>query len=176
MSKLYDTIFVLWGDRFEEAAAAILITELRRAGLRVKVVGLSPQPINGLHGLGLWPDLNLDQALSMADQAVCLVIPCAAPNFKRFLNDPRLAEFFERAASNEVRFVVGYFDMDKTRISGLRLPADNTLFYPRREYLVEFARRLVGLLANPPQTVGIQGGNNGQVYSSPLNKTRRCNL
>ena len=34
-------IFVLWGNGFDEAMTAIFVTELRRAGLRVKVVGLT---------------------------------------------------------------------------------------------------------------------------------------
>jgi len=76
-----------------------------------------------------------------------MIVPHPLANFRRLLNDPRLNDFFQQAASNGSRFVVGYFDRGKTHISGLHLTANNTLFYPQHEYLLEFARRLAKLLS-----------------------------
>ncbi len=69
--------FVLWADRFDETLAALFVAELRKAGLRVKLVSLVGQPSSGAYGLTLVPDLTLEQALPMAHQASCVVIPQA---------------------------------------------------------------------------------------------------
>ena len=74
MRKLNDYVLVLWAERFDEAAATIFVTVLREAGLRVKVVGLTPPPVSGAHGLALVPDLSLDQALPLA------ALACGKPN------------------------------------------------------------------------------------------------
>ena len=96
MARSLPTIFVLWGEHFDEAAAVIFITTLREAGLRVKIVGLSGSCVKGAHGLGLLADLTLDEALTLADQAICVVIPCTTQNFQRVKGDPRVGEFLER--------------------------------------------------------------------------------
>lgn len=98
MSRAQPTVFVLWGDQFDEAAAALVITGLRQAGLRVKVVGLHGTCVKGAHGLGLLADLTLDQALTIADRAICVVFPCTTQSFQRARDDPRLEEFLARAA------------------------------------------------------------------------------
>jgi hypothetical protein len=54
-----DLILLLWSDRFDEAATAIFATELRQAGLAVKVVGLAGHQAAGSSGLVLGADLTL---------------------------------------------------------------------------------------------------------------------
>ncbi|NJN98486.1 MAG: DJ-1/PfpI family protein [Anaerolineales bacterium] len=83
MARHRDYVFVLWADQFEEAPATIFVTELREAGLRVKVVGATPAPISGLHGLALVPDLTLDQALTLLAQVICLIIPQTGRGYLR---------------------------------------------------------------------------------------------
>jgi len=147
MPKSNDIIFVLWGDNFEEAAATIFVTELREAGLRVKVVGLTPPNIKGSRGLALVPDLTLEQALPLAGQSVCLVIPCASPGIKRLNNDPRLGQLFRLARSNKAKFVVGQLrESDITDFGLLLLYAERVFMYPDREDLVKFARKLADSL------------------------------
>jgi hypothetical protein len=146
--KFHDYVFVLWGDKFEEAIATIFVTELREAGLRVKVVGLTPQRISGLHGLALVPDLTLDQALPLASQAMCLVIPNAASGLKRLKNDPRLREFFAIARANRAKFIIGSSGQADLADLGLGPIAEESLVvYPEHEGLVEFARELGGSLS-----------------------------
>ena len=89
MPKRQGDIFVLWGHRFDEATATILITELRKAGLRVKVVGLTRQLASGSYGLALVHDLTLEQALPLAHQTCCLIIPSKMPGIKRLEKNPR---------------------------------------------------------------------------------------
>jgi hypothetical protein len=153
MSKSNDTIFVLWGDDFEETAATIFVTELREAGLRVKVVGLTPPPVRGARGLALTPDLTLEQALPLASQAICLVIPCASPGLRRLNNDPRLGELFRLVRSHNAKFVVGQLRESDIAEFDLFSPAgDGVFIYPGREDLVAFARKLAGLLSTMSPT------------------------
>jgi hypothetical protein len=144
MLKFDDYVFVLWGNQFDEATATIFVTELREAGLRVKVVGLTPRQINGAHGLALVPDLTLDQALPLAPQAICVILPYASRGIKRLRNDPRIREFFHLAyASNRAKFVVGQFNQAAIAKLGLfPVSADNVVVYPGSEDLVAFARQM----------------------------------
>lgn len=143
-------IFVLWADNFEEVAATVFVSELREAGLRVKIVGLTGLRSRGAHGLVLVPDLTLDQALPLACQASCLVIPCLASNFKSLKNDPRLPKFFEQIQSVQARFVINdSFSAELFDLTFRSGPApERLLIYPDNQEMVSFARSLVGLLTN----------------------------
>jgi putative intracellular protease/amidase len=151
MPKPEDYVFVLWANEFEETTATIFVTELRRAGLRVKVVGLTQRRSNGIYGLALVPDLTLDETLPLVPNTICVVIPCKSPRVKQLRNDPRLREFFCQAHSNRAKFVIG--QLNETDIANLRLfpvSTDNVIVYPE-EGLVEFVRRLAGLLSTAIQ-------------------------
>ena len=148
MSKIHTYVFVLWGEKFEEDTAAIFVTELRKAGLRVKVVGLAPQHINGAHGLALVPDLTLDQALPLANHTTCLIVPYKSRGIKRLNNDPRVQKFFAQALANQARFVFGPVNNGDIAESGLlpKAAMDQIIVYPKCENMVEFARELADLL------------------------------
>lgn len=137
MPNAQDYVFVLWGDRFEEAVATIFITTLREAGLRVKVVGLSQRRIRGVHGLTLVPDLTLEEALPLAPQTTCLIIPCQAACLNRLASDPRLADFIRQA--NQATFVVGNGSPEP---GGLPALSHRITIYPDQENLVAFAREI----------------------------------
>ncbi|MCB9078360.1 MAG: DJ-1/PfpI family protein [Anaerolineaceae bacterium] len=142
-------IFVLWGNHFEEATATIFVTELREAGLRVKVVGLTPQRISGSHGLALVPDLTLDQALSLAIKVICLVIPHTSSGLNRFKNDPRLRHLFSQAFENQAKFVIS--QLNETDLPNLNMfpgsLADQIIAYPvNKPEMVGFARELANSL------------------------------
>ena len=149
MSNSNGYIFLLWGERFEEAVATIFVTELREAGLRVKMVGLTLRRISGSHGLVLVPDLTLDQALPLATQATCLVIPHSTYGLKRLKNDPRLREFFDQALANQARLVLAQLNETDLADLGLsHMPAvEQVMVYPVNSIkLVEFARQLANSL------------------------------
>ncbi|MBN1991673.1 MAG: DJ-1/PfpI family protein [Anaerolineae bacterium] len=151
MPRAEDYVFVLWADEFEETAATIFVTELRRAGLRVKVVGLTQRRSNGIYGLALVPDLTLDETLPLALNAICVVIPCKSPRVKQLRNDPRLREFFYQAHSKRARFVIG--QLNEPDIANLRLfpvSTDNVIVYPE-EGLAEFVRKLAASLTTSVQ-------------------------
>lgn len=107
MAEAQDYCFVLWADRFDEVVAVVFVAELRRAGLRVKLVGLPGPSFVGVHGLALTPDLTLDEALALAERAACIVVPCDSPAMQRLTNDPRLAELLEQAEAGGAQIVAG---------------------------------------------------------------------
>jgi hypothetical protein len=138
-------VFVLWGDSFDEVAATIFVTEMRKAGLRVKLVGLAGNQMKGAHGLALVPDFSLEQALTRIRRIVCLVIPCTARNSHQLKRDPRLREFFLLAEANQARFIVGEMGrLGATTRGELDLPKER-IVYPNSEQLVQFAREIAGL-------------------------------
>jgi len=97
---------VLWGMHCDEAAAAIFVTTLRAAGLRVWLVGISGGRIAGGHGMRIQPDLTPSQALPLADQACCVVIPCVALLLLRFLNDPTVEALLHRATAAQATVII----------------------------------------------------------------------
>ena len=107
MTKNNHYIFVLWGKNFDEPAASLFVSGLRAAGLRVKVVGLDGQQAAGSHGLVLVTDMPLSKALTLADKTICIIIPCASPQWTRIQNDPRVGELFNRTQANHGKFVLG---------------------------------------------------------------------
>jgi hypothetical protein len=137
-----DYIFVLWGDQFDSLAASIFVTQLRKAGLRVKLVSLARQTITGTQGLTLLPDLTLEQALPLAKKAIGVIIPCGPLGAKQLENDPRLDGFFKNAHANNARFVIG----DSCNVADTKLfpPAisDKITIYPGHEDLLGFAHQL----------------------------------
>ena len=139
-------VFVLWAHQFEEATATIFVSELRRAGLRVKVVGLTQRRSAGVCGLALLPDLTLEQALPLASHTLCLVIPCTSPAAKRLKNDPRLADFFGQAHANQAKFVIG--PLDEVDLNLFPPAIDKITIYPGSEDLIEVARGLARSLSN----------------------------
>ena len=147
MSKSKDYIFVLWSDGFDEMVATIFVTELREAGLLVQIVGLIPRQISGAHGLGLIPDLTLDQALPLASSAICVIIPSSSRWKPHFDNDPRIYQLLEQAHQNRAIFVTGIRkEMNDTLLDISSAISENTIIYPDAENLVIFARKMVQLL------------------------------
>jgi hypothetical protein len=153
MSKLQEYVFVLWGDGFDETTATIFVTELRKAGLRVKVVGLTRQQTSGAYGLALVPDYTLEEALSLTAQTRCLVIPCPLRIAKRLKNDPRLGHFICQIQSHQARFVIGQLNGADPRELGLySLSLDDVTVYPEGDGLAAFARQIADSLSMRTQT------------------------
>jgi hypothetical protein len=145
-SKAY--VFVLWGDGFDEAVAAIFVTQLREVGLPVRVVGLTSRQIHGNRGLALVPDMTLDEALPLADQTSCLIIPSKSRWIEQYKYDPRIRKFLQLANANNAKFVIGKLQ-DSTQID-LDLPElikNKLIAYPETEDLVDFARKIAQILS-----------------------------
>jgi putative intracellular protease/amidase len=151
--KNSDYVFILWGDKFEEAEAAIFATELRRTGLCVKLIGLAGQRSTGMHGLVLLSDMTLGEALPLAHKAICVVIPCNAATAKRIENDPRILDFFQQAKRNGAQFIMKQVDKAAEPFAAKRLIAtDNITTYSEDDDLTGFARHIAGLLFDASKT------------------------
>ena len=142
-------VLVLWGERFEEATAAIFTTRLRQAGLCVKLVGIAGQRPIGKNGLALYPDVSLGEAVRMAENAVCVILPCSAATLKQVEADPRMSDLYRKARVNGATFVVSKSDsLQKTRL-GKMLGNDQALFaYGTADNLLTSADELMQNLAN----------------------------
>ena len=136
------TILVLWGDNFDEAAAAIFVTELREAGLPVKIVSLTVHQPKGKRGLTIRPDLTLDQALPLVAKTGCIIIPSDSRWEDRYGHDPRLSDLCTRANSHQAKFVLSKRDRPGKLVL---VPQDcnNILIYPDKSDLLPFVQDLV---------------------------------
>ncbi|MCB0210858.1 MAG: hypothetical protein KDJ52_16080 [Anaerolineae bacterium] len=131
-------VFVLWADGFLEAAATIFVTELRRAGIRVKVIGISRQYSKGIYGLALTPDLTLSQATALLSQITHLIIPATSSAVQRLKNNPYVTTFFEQINRYHIPILIGD---DAAEIS-MFLEGTVTVFPADSEDLVSFARQV----------------------------------
>lgn len=148
MFKIQDYIFVLWGNQFDSLAATVFLTQLREAGLRVKLVSLARQSTTGTYAVTLVPDLTLEQALPLANKAKGVIIPCGSLAPPQLLNDPRLEDFFRQAQAGGAKFVMG--QTSNLAFDSLFPPLSDhqIVIYPADEDLVSFARQLAILLSN----------------------------
>jgi hypothetical protein len=153
MSRSQFVVFVLWSHYFEEAPAVLFITELRQAGLCVKVVGLRGAQAPGVHGVVLQPDLTLGQALRLVQRASCVVLPCPAKRIRALQNDPRLLEFFQQAAANGALCVLAQDEPAKNDAMPSPLACfDQILYYPTLETLLPFIQEVLCALGQRSMT------------------------
>ena len=145
MSKAGEIVFILWGNGFDEVTTTIFVTELRRAGLRAKIVGLTRRHSIGAYGLVIEPDLTLEMAIPLAASAICLIIPYASSGHKRLANDPRLSDFFGLIQANGARFILG--SLDEADLEMFPPGIDKVVVDLESEDLIKFARNLARSLS-----------------------------
>ncbi len=131
---------VLWGASFEETVAVIFIAALRQAGLSVQLIGLIGPQAAGTYGLALYPDMSLSDALPLASQTICILIPCDPTTARRIENDPRVCTFFEEAAMNNALFIVSDGAViTLTSLHSLAIPPAHIVTYATHHNLIELA-------------------------------------
>lgn len=145
MSNASPIIFVLWGHCFDESAAVIFTTELRRQGLCVKIVGLEGRPTAGACGLVLTPDLVLGQIPRLAQRVTCVIVPAPLESLLHFGDDPRLTCFLQEAVHRDICFIVSADAVSCQ--ANTPLTAAQVFEYPARGHLVAFASALANRLA-----------------------------
>ncbi len=151
MPKSNRCVLVLWAGGFEEAAATIFITELRNAGIQVKVVSLTRHQARGAHGLALVPDLTLSQARSLLADTTHLIIPATWQATQTLKNDPYLSEFFEYVSRYHIPILIpGNGDLSLDSIFAVM---KNVKYFPvENAFLIEFLQDFV-------HSAGIEGNN-----------------
>lgn len=98
-------VFVLWSEQFDGEIADIITAYLHKAGIRVKIVGVRGPIAKTMHGNTFQPDLSIGEALTLTDQAICIVIPCDFDVFSQIMRNPQLEEFLQQAETNNAQFV-----------------------------------------------------------------------
>lgn len=142
-----NAILVLWSRGFDEAAAILFITGLRQAGLPVKVVGIGGPQAQGQYGVVLAADVTLQEALTLATTAACIIIPQRLPAIAALKNDPRLRDLFQQAHANGATIIVGPPNPGSTTAAAWQpVPAEAMTVYPVLEEMLEFVQGLVPLL------------------------------
>jgi len=123
-------VFVLWDTHFEELAATILLTTMRAAGLRTELVGLTSREAAGTYGMILQCDLTLSEALPLAVQAMCVILPCSSAILSRVENDPQLYLFLQRSLVNTPIWVVqDHHILSQSSFQGLLTPSLEVVSY-----------------------------------------------
>lgn len=101
-----DAVFVLWGEGCDETLAVAWVSRLRAEGRRVYLVGVSGRRTRGSYGVSVAPDIGLDEALTLADQAALVIVPCAEDVLHVFHRDPRFDELLMVAGKAGVRIQI----------------------------------------------------------------------
>lgn len=141
-------VLVLWGEYFDEVAAATFIATLRQAGLCVRVVGVHGLLAAGRNGLTLHADLTLGDVKAMTNNVFCVILPCSRAAVKQLETDPRIHELFAKIAQNAAKVVV--YDEGVRRQTLLRthaIPSQDIVTYPHDANLTTFAQEMGRTLA-----------------------------
>jgi stage V sporulation protein SpoVS len=139
-------VFVLWANHLEETVASVFVTELRRMGLPVKIIGLQRQALVGSFGLAMVPDLTLEQAAPQFCQACCLILPGPIERMNIFSQHPRLCELMAFIAIQGI-FVVAASPAGTEQIGNAEYSSSIApLIYPIDDGLFSFARNLASRL------------------------------
>ncbi|MCB0177661.1 MAG: DJ-1/PfpI family protein [Anaerolineae bacterium] len=101
----HNQTIVLLADGFDEVPTITVITALRDAGLRTKLVGLRSKPTAGSHGIVLIPDLSLSQLLETRTSISTLIVPGGGGHLERLRQDPRVNLILQRSTDSNVAFV-----------------------------------------------------------------------
>lgn len=134
--------FILWGPSFDESAAIVFATTLRRDGLCVKLVGVNRPYAVGQNGITLQSDLSITDMVGLMDQTICVVVPCNYGVYQRIAHDPRLHEFFAGIAHSAVPVVI-HESIDLEEAGLLVAPCRENLYvYANDDELMRFARQI----------------------------------
>lgn len=87
-------VYVLLAEGFEEVEALTPVDLLRRAGVDVKLLGVTGELVRGAHGIGVQTDLPLDEA--DWDAADMVVLPGGMPGTKNLYADRRVTDAVQK--------------------------------------------------------------------------------
>lgn len=87
---------IVLAEGFEEIEAVTVIDVLRRAGVDLKIAGLSGKSVKGAHDLKVEADLTLDQYDGSAD---AVILPGGMPGSKHLNQSKKVAEIVQKMNS-----------------------------------------------------------------------------
>lgn len=84
---------------FEEIEASTIVDILRRSGVEVTVAGLTPELVEGAHGMKFVPDKSIEEvAVRDFDAVVC---PGGAPGYKNLRKNRRVIAMIKEAFDSD---------------------------------------------------------------------------
>jgi len=146
MTKTQQYVLVLWGNDFHEVQTTYFVTYLRKAKQIVKLVSLTGPRSKGAHGLTLLSDLSLSQALPLANDTQCVIVPGGKQGLLYLAIDPRIQRLFQAARANGAYFVIPQLDSYPPIESSLLPLYTNRLLFYEDDCPVQFVGELVALL------------------------------
>lgn len=90
-------IYVLLAEGFEEIEALTPVDILRRAGLSLQTVAITPNPVTGSHGIQVVADVTPEQATEKID---LLVLPGGMPGAANLDKSPAVERLIEKTLSD----------------------------------------------------------------------------
>lgn len=91
-------VYILLADGFEEAEALVPADLLRRADVRVGLVGVTGQVVTGAHGISVCTDCPAEQV--QAEEIEMLVIPGGLPGVQNVAASPAAMELVKKTAAD----------------------------------------------------------------------------
>ncbi len=137
------TALVFWSDYCDEMAATTFVTVLRKQGVRVKIVGAALGRVVGSNGIALLPDITLEQAIPLADQASAVIVPGGISAVRKLDNDPRVRKLMNRAYAQHALFISSADAVSElaTLLAGEH-PNPLVVSYPDGWEMIEYAHQL----------------------------------
>ena len=86
---------VFLASGFEEIETVTIVDVLRRAGVDVTVAGLTPNIVEGKHGVKIVPDKSIDDV--SVEDFDAFVVPGGNPGYKNLRNDQRVINMVKKA-------------------------------------------------------------------------------
>ena len=80
---------------FEEIETVTIVDVLRRAGVDVTVAGLTPNTVEGKHGMKIVPDKHIDD--TKVEDFDAIIVPGGNPGYKNLRKDPRVINMVKTA-------------------------------------------------------------------------------
>lgn len=90
-------IYLLLAAGFEESEALVPLDLLRRAGLAVKTVAVTADPVTGSHGITVLTDINAEAATEPID---LLILPGGMPGTKNLDASPHVDRLLEKTLAD----------------------------------------------------------------------------
>lgn len=94
-------VYVFLADGFEEIEALTPVDILRRAGLKVKTVGIGREAIRGAHGILVQADMT-DKDFIASDETEMIVLPGGMPGTINLENSSAVQSAIDYCAENNI--------------------------------------------------------------------------
>lgn len=135
-------VLVLWAKQFDEVVATTSVTELKRFGWVVQLVGLTGQFTKGQSGLNIQPNIMLEAARELLSDTAAVIIPCNFESWQIIQHDPRLREFLTQLLQSKTLLLVSETVASTLEVQNATAPV---LVYPKQSKLTGFLRRIFNL-------------------------------